>query len=577
MIKPARGARPARTAVIAAVVALAVPLVVAPIVAAPPAAADAALRVHAAARGKFVGYAASTSPLANEAAYRSIAASEFNQVTAENAMKWESTEPSDGNYTFSGADQVVAFAAANNQQVHGHTLVWHSQTPGWVQGLSASAMRTAMQDHIATVVGRYANNAALVSWDVVNEVFEENGSLRTSFWYNTLGSSYIADAFRYARAADSNARLCINDYNVEGINAKSTAMYNLVRQLRADGVPVDCVGFQGHLAIQYGFPSQFRENLERFAALGVQVRITELDVRMQMPRDSTKDATQATYYRNVVQGCLAVTACAGVTIWGFTDKYSWVPDVFSGEGAALPWDANYSTKPAYTAIHDALDDGSDPDPDPDTTPPTTPGTPVASGVTSSGLSLSWTASSDAVGVTGYDVLRATGASGGSFAVVGTPSSASFVDSGLAASTTYRYQVRARDAAGNVSSLSPVATVTTTAGGGGPGPSSCRVAYTISPWGGTNGFTAGLVLTNTGTSSLSGWSLAFTLPSGQTITPPGWSATWSQSGQAVTATPLSWNSTLAPGGSTTIGFNGTHTGGTGEPTTFTVGSSSCTVV
>jgi endo-1,4-beta-xylanase len=436
-------------------------------------------------------------------------------------------------------------------------------------------MRTAMQDHIATVVGRYANNAAVVSWDVVNEVFDDNGNMRTSFWYNTLGASYIADAFRYARAADSNARLCINDYNVEGINAKSTAMYNLVRQLRADGVPVDCVGFQGHLAIQYGFPSQVQQNMERFAALGVQVRVTELDVRMQMPRSSSKDTTQATYYRNVVEACLAVSACAGITIWGFTDKYSWVPDVFSGEGAALPWDENYSPKPAYTAIHDALDDGSDPGPD--TTPPTTPGTPVASGVTSSGLSLSWTASSDAVGVTGYDVLRATGASGGTFAVVGTPTSPSFVDSGLAASTTYRYQVRARDAAGNVTALSSVLSVTTTSGGGGPGPSSCSVAYTISPWGGAPGFTAGLTLTNTGTSALSGWTLSFSLPAGQQITQPGWSAMWSQSGQSVTATPLSWNSTLAPGGSTTIGFNGTHTGGTGEPTTFTVGGSSCTVV
>ncbi|MEV4622260.1 endo-1,4-beta-xylanase [Asanoa sp. NPDC049573] len=568
MIIPARGARLARTAVIAVAAALAVPLVVAP-----PAAADAPLRVHAAARGKFIGYAANTGPLANEAAYRSIAAAEFNQVTPENALKWESTEPSDGTYTFAGADQVVAFATANNQQVHGHTLVWHSQTPGWVQGLSAAAMRTAMQDHIATVVGRYADNPAVVSWDVVNEVFDDNGNLRTSFWLNTLGSSYIADAFRLARAADGNARLCINDYNVEGINAKSTAMYNLVRQLRADGVPVDCVGFQGHLAIQYGFPSQVRENMERFAALGVQVRVTELDVRMQLPRDSTKDATQATYYRNVVTACLAVPACAGITIWGFTDKYSWVPDVFSGEGAALPWDASYVAKPAYTAVHDALDDGSSPGPD--TTPPSVPGTPVASGVTASGVSLSWTASTDAVGVTGYDVLRALGA--GAFAVVGTAPSPSFVDSGLAASTTYRYQVRARDAAGNTSALSPAVTVTTIAGGGGPGPGACRVAYTISPWGGSPGFTAGVVLTNTGTSALSAWTLAFTLPSGQQITPPGWSATWTQSGQAVTAAPLSWNATLAPGGSTTIGFNGTHTGGTGEPATFTVNGASCAVV
>src|ERR1700754_5358564 len=129
MIIPARGARPAPAAVIAVAAALAGPLRAGPLGAAPPAAADSPLRVHAAARGKFIGYAASTGPLANETAYRTIAATEFNQVTAENAMKWESTEPSDGNYTFAGADQVVAFATTNHQQVHGHTLVWHSQTP----------------------------------------------------------------------------------------------------------------------------------------------------------------------------------------------------------------------------------------------------------------------------------------------------------------------------------------------------------------------------------------------------------------------------------------------------------------
>jgi cellulase/cellobiase CelA1 len=120
-------------------------------------------------------------------------------------------------------------------------------------------------------------------------------------------------------------------------------------------------------------------------------------------------------------------------------------------------------------------------------------------------------------------------------------------------------------------------VTTLPGGGGPGPSSsCRVAYTISPWGGAAGFTAGLTLTNTGSAALSGWTLTFTLPGGQRITPPGWSATWAQSGQAVTATPLSWNATLAPGASTSIGFNGAHTGDTAEPAAFSVNGASCTV-
>ena len=175
------------------------------------ASAAATLRAAAVTRNKFIGFAAATNLLSNDASYRAIAQTEFNQVTAENAMKWDATEPNDNQYSFGGADQVVAFAQANSQVVHGHTLVWHSQTPGWVQGLSATAMRTAMQDHITTVVGRYASNPVVQSWDVVNEIFNEDGTRRASFWQNTLGDGYVADAFRFARAADPDARLCIND------------------------------------------------------------------------------------------------------------------------------------------------------------------------------------------------------------------------------------------------------------------------------------------------------------------------------------------------------------------------------
>src|SRR5690606_16591927 len=153
--------------------------------------ASAPLREHAAARNKFIGAALATGPLSNETQYRNIAATEFNQITAENAMKWDATEPQPNQFDFSGADAIVNFATQNNQQVHGHTLVWHNQTPGWVQGLGAGAMREAMENHISRVVGRYADNPAVVSWDVVNEVFDDNGNMRPSFWYNTLGLSYI--------------------------------------------------------------------------------------------------------------------------------------------------------------------------------------------------------------------------------------------------------------------------------------------------------------------------------------------------------------------------------------------------
>ncbi len=540
-------------------------------VVAEPAHASAPLRTHAAERGKLIGTAVATNQLSTEAPYRDAAAREFNAVTAENAMKWDATEPSRGQFSFGGADQVMAFAQTNNQVVHGHTLVWHSQTPGWVQGLDATQLRAAMQTHVDTVVGRYAGRIA--AWDVVNEVFEENGTLRNSFWLQRLGSGYIAEAFRLARAADPTAKLYINDYNVEGQNAKSNAMYNLVRDLRAQGVPIDGVGLQTHLAIQFGFPGDLQQNIQRFANLGVDVKITELDVRMQLPADATKLATQATYYRNVVDACLAVARCVGVTIWGFTDRYSWVPDTFPGQGAALPYNENYGQKPAYAAVHDALDDGGGPV---DTTPPSTPGAPVASNPTLSSLTLTWPPSTDNVGVVGYDVHRALGS--GAFAVVGTPATNTFTDTGLAAGTIYRYFVRARDAALNRSADSPTITATTQPGGPPPPPpGNCRVAHTVSNWGGTNGFTASLAVTNTGTAPITNWTLAFAYTAGQRLTPPGWSAVWAQNGSIVTATPLDWNRTISPGTTITIGFNGTHSGSNPTPTTHSINGSNCTTV
>ena len=174
-------------------------------------------------------------------------------------------------------------------------------------------------------------------WDVVNEVFEEDGSPRNSIWLRELGPSYIADAFRWAHAADPKAKLFLNDYNVEGVNAKSTAYYELAKRLRAEGVPVQGFGAQGHLAIQYGFPGQVAENLARFGALGMRTAFTEVDVRMILPVDETKSATQASYYRRLLDACLGARSCTSFTVWGFTDKYSWVPGVFDGRARQRRW------------------------------------------------------------------------------------------------------------------------------------------------------------------------------------------------------------------------------------------------
>ncbi|MFD5247404.1 endo-1,4-beta-xylanase [Amycolatopsis sp. NPDC058340] len=298
---------------------------------------------------RYVGSAVAANHLANEADYRSVLTREFDNVTPENEMKWGVVEANRGQYNWSGADAIVDYAQRNGKSVRGHTLVWHSQLPGWVNNLSAGDLRSVTQRHIATTMGRYKGK--IRAWDVVNEMFNDDGTRRASVFQQKLGDGYVADAFRWARSADPSAKLYINDYNTEGLNAKSDALYNLVRTLTQQGVPIDGVGFQAHLATRYGFPGGYQANLARFAALGVDVAITEADVRIPMPADSTKLNTQATYFKQLWDGCHAVARCVEFTTWGFTDRHSWVPDTFPGEGAACLFDPNLRPKPAYTRIN----------------------------------------------------------------------------------------------------------------------------------------------------------------------------------------------------------------------------------
>lgn len=322
-------------------------------------AADTPLRDLGAAKGKVIGTAVTGAKL--NGTYGDIAGSQFSSLTPGNAMKWESVEPSRGTYNWAEADQIVNFAGAHNQQVRGHTLVWHSQNPGWLTNGSwtPAQLSTLLQDHITTEVTRYKGR--LAAWDVVNEPFNEDGTYRSTLWYNNLGSDYIAQALTWARAADPSAKLYINDYNVEGVGAKSTALYNLVKSLKERGVPIDGVGLQAHLILGQ-VPATLQQNIQRFADLGVDVAITELDIRMQLPATDAKLAQQKADYQTVTAACVAVSRCVNLTVWGFTDSDSWIPDVFDGYGAATPYDENYQPKPAYYGIAEALGGTTTPPP-----------------------------------------------------------------------------------------------------------------------------------------------------------------------------------------------------------------------
>jgi endo-1,4-beta-xylanase len=301
--------------------------------------AGTTLGASAAEKGRYFGAAVAAGKL-GDSTYTTILNREFNMVTAENEMKMDATEPNQGQFSFGNGDRIVNHALSRGMRVRGHTLAWHSQQPGWMQRMEGSALRQAMVNHITQVASYYRGK--IYAWDVVNEAFSDNGTggRRDSNLQRT-GNDWIEVAFRTARAADPGAKLCYNDYNTDGVNAKSTGIYNMVRDFKARGVPIDCVGFQSHLT--NSAPSDYQANLQRFADLGVDVQITELDIA---------GSTQANAYATVTRACLAVARCAGITVWGIRDSDSWR----TGQNPLL-FDSSGNKKAAYTSVLNALNEG----------------------------------------------------------------------------------------------------------------------------------------------------------------------------------------------------------------------------
>ncbi|HEX2130338.1 MAG TPA: endo-1,4-beta-xylanase [Actinophytocola sp.] len=313
-----------------------------------------------AGRQLLVGTAVDHAAYTSDAEYRERIHTEFSSITAENVMKWEVVEPVRGERDYSAADELVSAAKRHGQRVRGHTLVWHNQVPTWLtEGvesgeITSDELRDILRRHITDEVRHFRGR--IYEWDVVNEAIDDEGNLRDSLWLRELGPGYIADAFRWAHRADPRAKLFLNDYNVEGLSAKSDAYYRLVRELRAQRVPVHGFGAQGHYGVQYGFHSaaEIAENFARFEALGLRTAVTEADVRMIMPADPVKLQAQAQGYSALLAGCLLSRRCESFTFWGFTDRYSWVPGFFEGEGAANLLDESFQPKPAYREVQAVL-------------------------------------------------------------------------------------------------------------------------------------------------------------------------------------------------------------------------------
>jgi endo-1,4-beta-xylanase len=410
--------------------------------------AGAQLRNAASNRGLSVGAAVNLTPFndPNETNYRPTLSREYNMLVAENAMKFDALHPAQNTYNFAAADALVAFAQANNMKVRGHVLIWHNQIPGWLLNgnFTRDQVIAIMQDHITTVMQHFAGK--VVAWDVVNEaVSDNNGQMRSTFWSQKIGPEYITMAFQFARQADPNAKLYYNDYEIEQPGAKADAAFNIVSGLRNQGL-IDGVGWQMHKVNPFRISSANETNAARFLNLGLELTVTEMDIRITLPTDSNELQQQALGYGDVMRFCL--TRCAALVTWGFTDKFSWVPSTFTNppQGDALPFDMNYQPKPAYTAMLNELGG--------------TLSAPTGLTATSGNaqVQLNWNA---VAGATSYNVKRAT-VSGGPYTLAGTSTTPSFLNTGLTNGTTYFFVVSAVNGNGE-SPNSNQASATPTAG------------------------------------------------------------------------------------------------------------------
>jgi endo-1,4-beta-xylanase len=297
-------------------------------------------------------------PLHEDVRYRRNLARHFNVVTSEDVLKWDHLRVDPDTYDFEAGDILLDFAERHDQKVHGHTLLWYLALPDWVSERSWTKAEQfdLAKEHIETVVGHYAGRVH--TWDVVNEAMDDfSGELRHSMWTPQGSDLIIRRAFRWARRADRKATLCYNDYNhadMEGWQKrKADAVYEMVKGWVEIGVPIHCVGFQFHVDTEH-LQTAVAENFRRYAELGLEVQITELDVRIEEPVTQEGLDAQAAVYREVAELCLEAENCTSLILWGFTDRYSWVTFYLDGWASATIMSEDYEKKPAFWALKRAL-------------------------------------------------------------------------------------------------------------------------------------------------------------------------------------------------------------------------------
>ena len=300
-------------------------------------------------RPPVLGAAVNWELLRRRGAYSRLFLDHYRSLTPENVMKMDTLAPAPDRLAFGDADALMRLSERHGIAVHGHTLVWGKQLPPWLteRTWTRDELRSFLERYVKAVMGRYRGR--IESWDVVNEPLAEDGSLQHNLWRRVLGPGYVADALRWAHEADPGARLYVNDFNIEGRSPKTDGMLALLSRLRRERAPIDGIGLQSHLTLgSMPTAAQLRSTMRRFAALGLAVDISELDI--PAGRGRRAQAAQARAYREVASACRDLPACGRFTTWGFTDASTWLG---TGE-RPLPFTARGAAKPAWRAIESAL-------------------------------------------------------------------------------------------------------------------------------------------------------------------------------------------------------------------------------
>ena len=311
----------------------------------------------------IIGTAVSAKNLREDKKYQEIILREFNVITPENAMKFWATHPALNKYNFTNADEIVEFAQKNNLMIRGHTLVWDHNLPDWLtkSGYGKEEITKILKDHIQTVITRYSGK--LIAWDVVNEPIHDGKFGLKNFWYETIGPEYLELSFRWAKEADPKAKLFLNEWGAEEINSKSDVIYFLIKNLLQKGVPIEGIGFQMHRGIgdpkiMHEIPDlvSMKNNFQRFADLGLEIQITEMDIQTYGYQGNHEQIlkAQAKAYEDIVKTVIKIPNVKALIFWGILDKYSWIPASFNHPDFAHIFDNDYLPKPAYNAVVNAL-------------------------------------------------------------------------------------------------------------------------------------------------------------------------------------------------------------------------------